>query len=439
MFASIARALNRSCVHIRVRAIVACAVAFIMVPDARGEPPSHSDSTDTAAILRTLNDLHSAAAASDEERYFADFAPDAVFLGTDPSERWDMVRFREYAHPHFASGKGWAFAPSDRHIVVSGDTATFDEQLQSAKYGLCRGTGSLRRVGSDWKVTQYNLSFPVPNELAPKVVALLRGTPPPAGNQPPVLSGGTTWVIDVAQPPEMHFECKDADGDPLFIEAEGLPSAATFERKIDATDLHGTSHVTGTARWPATVNVLGPRRFTVKCSDGHAEVREEITVKTNEVWDSWMVPGVEYTGYFPAGAAAIGNYNGATLEFEVFAFSHRNDNAGPAIGRFTLDLSLLSSTREKQSVIAIYGAGVDLSFERNPARRWLVPFFGLHLGGLHSDALGSFFEVTPSLGLHVWAGRNVFIDASVGYLLTTEHLDELRGLRASAGIDFALW
>ena len=45
-------------------------------------------------------------AASDEERYFAHFADDAVFMGTDATERWDKAAFRAYAHPHFAKGKG---------------------------------------------------------------------------------------------------------------------------------------------------------------------------------------------------------------------------------------------------------------------------------------------------------------------------------------------
>ena len=40
------------------------------------------------AIAMVLDDWHAAAAAADEDRYFAHFAPDAIFLGTDASERW---------------------------------------------------------------------------------------------------------------------------------------------------------------------------------------------------------------------------------------------------------------------------------------------------------------------------------------------------------------
>ena len=50
--------------------------------------------------------LVGAAAHAHEPRYFAHFAPEAVFLGTDAAERWDLGAFRAYAHPHFAQGKG---------------------------------------------------------------------------------------------------------------------------------------------------------------------------------------------------------------------------------------------------------------------------------------------------------------------------------------------
>src|SRR5271170_7515795 len=35
-----------------------------------------------------LDDWHQAAAVSDEARYFGHFAPNGVYMGTDPTERW---------------------------------------------------------------------------------------------------------------------------------------------------------------------------------------------------------------------------------------------------------------------------------------------------------------------------------------------------------------
>jgi ketosteroid isomerase-like protein len=128
----------------------------------------------TKAIDAVLDDFHQAAAQADEPRYFGHTSPDFVFLGTDSGERWNRDEFRAYAHPHFAQGKGWTFTPHDRHVVASGDTAWFDEKLDSASYGDCRGSGALRRMHGEWKVAQYNLTIPIPNDLAKEIVERIR-------------------------------------------------------------------------------------------------------------------------------------------------------------------------------------------------------------------------------------------------------------------------
>jgi hypothetical protein len=127
-------------------------------------------------VDRVLDDFHKAASEADEARYFGHLAPDAVFIGTDEGERWDVKTFREYAHPHFAAGRGWTYTPRDRHVTVAGDVAWFDELLDNAKYGVCRGTGVLRRDGKQWKIVQYSLSMAVPNEKAAEVVRIIRGS-----------------------------------------------------------------------------------------------------------------------------------------------------------------------------------------------------------------------------------------------------------------------
>ena len=131
-------------------------------------------SVPSANVNATLDAFHDAAARADEPRYFSLMSDDFVFLGTDATERWDLASFRQFAHPHFESGKGWTFVPRDRHVMVHGDVAWFDERLDSASYGECRGTGVLRRVGGEWKVAHYNLTIPIPNDLAKAVVEMIR-------------------------------------------------------------------------------------------------------------------------------------------------------------------------------------------------------------------------------------------------------------------------
>ena len=125
------------------------------------------------AIATVLDDWHLAAAQADEGRYFGHLATDAVFLGTDATERWAKGAFQVWAHPIFLRGKAWSFKATRRAITVSADgsTAWFDEDLATPNLGPCRGSGVLTRSQERWLIRQYNLSVPIPNELMNTVKA----------------------------------------------------------------------------------------------------------------------------------------------------------------------------------------------------------------------------------------------------------------------------
>jgi SnoaL-like domain len=128
--------------------------------------PKAPSPLDLGALGAVIDDFHDAAAHADEARYFAHFAENGVFLGTDATERWDVAAFRAYAHPHFAKGKAWSFRSIRRAITVaaSGDVAWFDEDLATPNLGPARGSGVLVKRGAAWKIAQYNLAITVPNE-----------------------------------------------------------------------------------------------------------------------------------------------------------------------------------------------------------------------------------------------------------------------------------
>lgn len=118
----------------------------------------------------TLDQLHKAASKADGARYFDLFTPDAIYIGTDAAERWTIAQFRAYAEPYFAKGKGWTYRPRERHLTLTDNPcrciAWFDELLDSDSYGTSRGTGVLVLKDGKWKVAQYALTFPIPNDLA---------------------------------------------------------------------------------------------------------------------------------------------------------------------------------------------------------------------------------------------------------------------------------
>lgn len=143
-------------------------------------------------IAHVLDAFHDAASRADAAAYFSLFAPEGVFIGTDAGERWTVEEFKAYAKPFFDKGKGWTYRPGLRHIdIVPGpvaggpfggsncpEVAWFDEALENDKYGACRGTGLLRKVEGKWRICQYHLTVPVPNDLMDKVVKLIKTEPP---------------------------------------------------------------------------------------------------------------------------------------------------------------------------------------------------------------------------------------------------------------------
>ena len=128
------------------------------------------------AANKLLDGFHIAASKAQFNDYFANFTPDGVFIGTDATERWTVAQFKAYAKPHFDKGRGWTYTVVERHLNVSADGkhASFDELLDNTSLGRCRGTGVLRRVDGEWRVEQYHLTIPVPNELADEVVKRIR-------------------------------------------------------------------------------------------------------------------------------------------------------------------------------------------------------------------------------------------------------------------------
>ena len=143
-----------------------CLALLSAPPDATASAPSP-----TRAVNAVLDDWHQAAARADEARYFNHFTPDAVFLGTDGSERWTRDEFHVWAKPFFAKGKAWSFTPGARHVSFSpdGKVAWFDEALATPNLGPARGSGVLVKDGDGWKIAQYNLSVPIPNSLMNEV------------------------------------------------------------------------------------------------------------------------------------------------------------------------------------------------------------------------------------------------------------------------------
>ncbi len=63
-----------------------------------------------------LDGLHKDAHRGNFEAYFDRYSSDAVFLGTDKTERWTIQEFKSYAEPAFADGHGWTYKVIERNL-----------------------------------------------------------------------------------------------------------------------------------------------------------------------------------------------------------------------------------------------------------------------------------------------------------------------------------
>ena len=124
-----------------------------------------------AAIDALIDGLHQDAHEGNFQTYFDRYTPDAVFLGTDKSERWTIDQFKVYAEPAFEDGHGWTYSVKERNWEGEGSTRWFDEVLLNEKLGHCRGTGVVEFIDGEWKIAHYALTMLVPNDIAAEIGA----------------------------------------------------------------------------------------------------------------------------------------------------------------------------------------------------------------------------------------------------------------------------
>lgn len=129
--------------------------------------------SETEKIDQLIDNWHKAAAEADYSNYFGFMAENFIFLGTDPTERWDKEQFSGFCKPYFDKGKAWDFRKIERHIEISkdGKVAWFDEKI-STWMKDCRGSGVLIKVGKEWKLTQYNLAVLIENDKIKEFIQL---------------------------------------------------------------------------------------------------------------------------------------------------------------------------------------------------------------------------------------------------------------------------
>jgi hypothetical protein len=151
------------------------------------------------------------------------------------------------------------------------------------------------------------------------------------------------------------------------------------------------------------------------------------------------MPGIGYALYLPNDSEDFSLFQGIDLQLSLITWTHRNDNRGPSHGRLYTSVQVMKSSMKSLGPLFVYSLGLTLSVERNPRRSFLIPHYGIEVGGMIQDEIGGKFQSLFFGGLHLYSSRNLYLNAEAGYLLVPSDMRDLAGFVGSANLEFSLW
>lgn len=155
-------------------------------------------------------------------------------------------------------------------------------------------------------------------------------------------------------------------------------------------------------------------------------------------WFSYVAPGAGYTFFIPIDSKNLGNFQGVSTEF-VWLAGHHLSSSAPSYWRVYTRVGILKSDKDSIGSAISYMTGANFSFEKNAQRSFLIPYFGLELGGLNQRNYGAAFQIAPVLGVQVLTTKFASVNIQATYSYSTRYFDKLSGIHASATANFYLW
>jgi hypothetical protein len=152
---------------------------------------------------------------------------------------------------------------------------------------------------------------------------------------------------------------------------------------------------------------------------------------------SLLMPTAIGVGYFPGGA--MGSWFGGGVEIVGLTWGDSSPAFGPSHGKLRFDISLLRSTVDGAGTMVQYRTGAQVSFEKNPSRSWLIPYFSVDIGGLWVRGPGTEPFAGAGVGAYVYYSARLIVDVGGGWLLPFDDVELLNGPTAHAALSVALW
>lgn len=233
--------------------------------------------------------------------------------------------------------------------------------------------------------------------------------------------------VSVGDMLELHFRAL-APQHPTYV-ISGLPAAAQATSAPDGIDVI----------WSPGEEDAGTHEVVIQVTDGAAKAERKVRIAVEHVRHLVFAPGLASMVFVPNAASSLGAFVGGGVEILLWAFTQRGHRLWPSHGRVYFDVQVLAPTRAGTEPMVDGAFGFDISLERTPRRRYLLPFAGAEVGVAFQKDKGTFGWGTPLAGLYVWASPRARVSVRGGYALPTTGDQDVRGVRLGASIDWAWW
>lgn len=230
--------------------------------------------------------------------------------------------------------------------------------------------------------------------------------------------------VSVGDRIEIHVPKQERDA---TYKLAGLPRAALAQAEPEGIAV----------KWVPSDDEVGTYDVVVDVTQGGDTARKHVELVVNERGHQLFVPGAALSVFVPNDLQNLGAFAGGGIELVVYSYAEQGNMWIPSHGRFYIDALVLGTTHANIDPMFSASVGFDVSLERAPGRRYLLPFLGAQVGIAFQKQAGTFGWAMPLAGIYPWASHALRIAVQGGYLLPTTAAQDVRGIVVMTTIDVA--